>query len=229
MNKTVKVRVQSKGYDKRVHKEVLKRKDYLVHDEGNLCKEGDIVRIESIPKMTERKYFAIAEVKINKGQQFAKYEELAKRKVAEEEQRKLKEFMERRTELENIIDKVDDLKKLDQISRAFSKAQEDERQELLRQINEIKKRYNIKSWPTTEQIVPLEVNEAAKDLSVIENRLANIRVILDMLMSSDFKAQREKILAQAAKGNPAELKPSIQKNILRKWVMNPKNTVPVSL
>ena len=52
MAKTVKVRVQRKVYDTRIHKEVIKRKDYLVHDEGNLCKEGDVVRIESIPKLS---------------------------------------------------------------------------------------------------------------------------------------------------------------------------------
>ena len=77
-DKTVKVRVQGRVYDKRVDKEILTRKDYLVHDEGSICKEGDIVRIESIPKISKRKAFAIAEIKVNKGQQFAAYEEMAK-------------------------------------------------------------------------------------------------------------------------------------------------------
>ena len=81
MTKTVKVRVQGRVYDKRVDKEILTRKDYLVHDEGSICKEGDIVRIESIPKISKRKAFAIAEIKVNKGQQFAAYEEMAKNKL----------------------------------------------------------------------------------------------------------------------------------------------------
>ena len=94
MLKTVKVRVQTKAYDTKVHKEVIKRKDYLVHDEGNLCKEGDIVRIQAIPKISARKYFAIADIKINKGQQFALYESLAKEKVAKEATEKIEQFLE---------------------------------------------------------------------------------------------------------------------------------------
>lgn len=229
MNKTVKVRVQSTGYDKRVHKEVLKRKDYLVHDSGNLCKEGDIVRIESIPKMTERKYFAIAEIKVNKGQQFAQYQELAKKQVAKEEKAKIEEFLNRRNELSNVIKKVEDLKQLDQISKSFQKATEEQRPDLLKQITDIKERYNIKSWPSTEEVLPLAVNEAAKDLSIVDNRLANIRVILDKLMSQDYKSQRLEILAQIGRGSEEELKPNVMKNMLRKWVMNPRNDVPVSL
>lgn len=68
MAKTVKVRVQGKVFDKRIGKEILTRKDFLVHDEGDICKEGDLVRIESIPKRSKRKAFAIAEIKVNKGQ-----------------------------------------------------------------------------------------------------------------------------------------------------------------
>lgn len=56
MTKTVKVRVQGRVYDKRVDKEILTRKDYLVHDEGSICKEGDIVRIESIPKISKKSF-----------------------------------------------------------------------------------------------------------------------------------------------------------------------------
>lgn len=227
MSKTVKVRVQAKGYDKRVHKEVLKRKDYLVHDEGDLCKEGDIVRIESIPKMTERKYFAIAEIKINKGQQFAKYQELAKKKVYAEEQKKRDELNDRRAVFEEDIKKIEDLKQLDSLTKAFSKVPEGERESYLKSIDEIKRRYNITLWPSTEQVVPLSLNNAARDLSTIDNRLANIHVILEKLMSSSFEGQRKEILEKM--GKSTDLKPHTVKNILRKWVLDPRNDVPVSL
>ena len=62
-DKTVKVRVQGRVYDKRVDKEILTRKDYLVHDEGSICKEGDIVRIESIPKISKEKLLLLPKLK----------------------------------------------------------------------------------------------------------------------------------------------------------------------
>lgn len=229
MNKTVKVRVQTKAYDTRVHKEVIKRKDYLVHDEGNLCKEGDIVRIESIPKISSRKYFAIAEIKVNKGQQFALYEKLAKEKVAQEEKQKITEFLQRRTEFEKTVNQIEDLKLLDRLTKTFQSNPEADRQAIIAEINQIKEKYGIASWPSSETVVSLEINEASKDLSVMENRHENIKAILDKLMSSQYTAQRERILAEVAKGNFEDMKPHTQKNLLRKYVLDPKNEVPISL
>lgn len=227
MNKTVKVRVQTKAYDKRVHKEVIQRKDYLVHDEGNLCKEGDIVRIEAIPKISARKYFAIAEIKVNKGQQFALYETFAKEKVAQEEQAKITEFLEKRKVFEGTIEKVEDLKSLDRISKAVQSPEAD-KQALLEQINEIKQKYGITSWPSPEPVLKLEINEASKDLSVVENRIAHIKQILDKFMSSEFDAHRQEVLASLNK-NGGELQPHTIKNILRKYVLDPRNDVPFTL
>lgn len=229
MNKTVKVRVQNKTYDKRVHKEVLRRKDYMVHDEGNVCKEGDIVRIEQIPKITDRKYFAIADVKINKGQQFAKYEMLAKQKVADEEKAKIQEFLDRKDEFARTIQKVEDLKKLDHISKVFQKSPEEERLGLLAEINELKQKYNIKSWPSVEPVVSAEVVEASKDLSIVENRLAHIKEILEKLMSQEYAEHRGQILTSLGKTDASSIPLHTQKNLLRKYVLNPKNDVPVAL
>lgn len=229
MAKTVKVRVQTKAYDKKVHKDIIKRKDYLVHDEGNICKEGDIVRIEAIPKISARKYFAIAEIKINKGQQFARYESAAKEKVFEEETQKLQQFMDRRKEFENTITKVSDLRLLDQISNTLQSDPSADREHLLKEINAIKEKYNIKSWPTTEPILNLEVTEASKDLSILENRIANIKVIVEKLMSDELKTERENILMNLTKSPISEIKPFTQRNILRKYILNPKNECPVTL
>ncbi|CCE81922.1 Piso0_002602 [Millerozyma farinosa CBS 7064] len=228
MQKTVKVRVQTKTYDKQVHKEVLRRKDYLVHDEGNLCKEGDIVRIEAIPKISARKYFAIAEVKVNKGQQFALYEKLAKEKVTQEQDEKIGQFLEKRKELESTITQIQDLRKLDQLHASFENSKDVDRDFLLNEIETIKKKYNIKSWPSSEPVLRLEISEESKDLSLIENRHAHIQTILQKLMSEEYTPQREQILSQLSKANSNDLKRHTIKNILRKYVLDPKNKCPVT-
>lgn len=232
MNKTVKVRVQTKGYDKRVHKEIIGRKDFLVHDEGNICKEGDVVRIESIPKITSRKYFAVAEIKVNKGQQFEVYESIARKKLAQEEQQRIAHFLERRKELESIVTKVSDLQELDKISRVFPSSTEEDRAKLIGQINEIKEKYGIHSWPSTEPVVEMKLSEDQKDLSVLENRVANIRMILEKMMAPEFSEKKTQLLELLTRGKygPVEsIKPAIQKNILRKWVLDPSNEIPVAL
>lgn len=229
MTKTVKVRVQTKGYDTRVHKEVIKRKDYLVHDEGNLVKEGDIVRIEAIPKISARKYFAIAEIKVNKGQQFALYEQLAQEKVAEEGKQKIQHFLLKRVQLQDTITQIEDLRALDRISSQFQTDPSADREALLAEIDRIKTKYDIKSWPSTEPVVDLQVNEAAKDLTVLENRVENIKPIVAKLMSDEYRAERERILVQLTRTPVADLKPFTQKNILRKYVLDARNPVSVQL
>lgn len=229
MNKTVKVRVQTKSYEKTIKKEVLNRKDYLVHDEGNLCKEGDIVRIEAIPKMTSRKYFAIAEIKVNKGSQFELYEKVAKEKVAAENEQKIAEFLERRTQIESIITKLDDLKQIDKISKSLRGALEKTREDLIKQIDEIKAKYDIPNWPTTQPVVDFAINEATRDLLVMENRLTNLSPILAKLMSEEFSEQRKLMLQQVTRGKYEDVEAILkaaQKNLLRKFVMDPQNEVP---
>lgn len=232
MDKTVKVRVQTQRYDTRVHKEIFGRKDYLVHDEGNLCSEGDLVRIESIPKISSRKYFAVAEIKVNKGQQFEAYETLAKQRVAQEVQRSAEAFLARRQELQLVITKVADLQALDKILRAYPSSSEENRANLLSQINSIKKKYGIESWPSTQPVVELELTEVKKDLSVLENRVANIKRILEKIMSDKFSEKRAQLLEELTRGKygPVDtIKPAIQRNILRKYVLDPRNSVPVTL
>ena len=38
------------------------RKNYMVHDEGEICATGDVVRIEACRPMSTKKHFALAEV-----------------------------------------------------------------------------------------------------------------------------------------------------------------------
>lgn len=227
MHKTVKVRVQTKGYDKKINKEVFKRKDFLVHDEGNLCKEGDLVRIEAIPKISARKYFAIAEIKVDKGQQFALYEKVAKEKVAEEEHSLINEFINRREAVQQVITKVEDLKLLDKIANNYQTDPEADRENLVKQINDIKQKYHIKSWPTDEPVLDLSISKDKVNLQEYENRQTYITEILDKLMSSEYSDKRVEILTSMEKST--DLKANIQKNLLRKWVMDPRNECPVTL
>lgn len=227
MAKTVKVRVQTKGYDKKIHKEVLKRKDYLVHDEGNLCKEGDVVRIEAIPRISTRKTFAVAEIKVNKGQQFALYETMAKEKVEAEEQQKLEDFVAQRQQFESVVTQIQDLRKLDQIASSFHATAAEDRQKMVDEIEAIKKKYDIKSWPSTEAPLLLEINVAEHELSEIETRKANFGAIYDKLMTDEYAQERTRILSELTKSPVDTLAKHTQKNILRKYILNPKNDVPV--
>ncbi|KAK9366479.1 hypothetical protein V1509DRAFT_629561 [Lipomyces kononenkoae] len=74
MAKTVKVRVQIPVQNSRYKLVVNKRRDFLVHDEGDICREGDIVRIESTRPLSARKFFAVAEIKTAYGQELQKYQ-----------------------------------------------------------------------------------------------------------------------------------------------------------
>lgn len=216
MNKTVKVRVQGKTYDKRIHKEVIKRKDYLAHDEGNLCKEGDVVRIEAIDRISPRKTFAIAEIQENKGQQFALYLTMASKRLVEEEQRKVAQFTSNQELLAKTITQIEDLRKLNEFSVQGEVAEtETQREELLTEINRIKTKYGIKSWPNTEPVVQLEVNEHASEL---EARKLRFNEIYEKLMTDEFKEKREEILKSLTKTPVEKLQKNTAKNILRKWI-----------
>ncbi|KAK9480044.1 hypothetical protein V1514DRAFT_326269 [Lipomyces japonicus] len=78
MAKTVKVRVQQPVFSQRYNRLITNRKDYLVHDEAEVCREGDIVRIESTRPLSARKFFAIAEIKNDKGQKLEQFEKQSK-------------------------------------------------------------------------------------------------------------------------------------------------------
>ena len=49
-------------FSKLTEKVLNVRKNYLVHDEGELCSTGDVVRIEACRPISARKHFALAEI-----------------------------------------------------------------------------------------------------------------------------------------------------------------------
>lgn len=233
MNKTVKVRVQGKVYDRRIDKEVIRRKDFLVHDEGNISKEGDVVRIEAIPKISKRKAFAIAEIKINKGQQFAQYEDLAKQRIKQEDELEAKKFIENKEKFKSIVTQLEDLKRLDQLSYQITSGDEETEanyQNLINEVNSIKAKYNIKLWPSTDPIIDLELNEPVYT-SEIEKRVYHMNDILDKVMNdSKYSELKVKILSDKFQNRPIdEIQRSVQKNVLRKYFMHEKNELPFAI
>ncbi|KAI5955210.1 hypothetical protein KGF54_001771 [Candida jiufengensis] len=235
MNKTVKVRVQGKIYDRRIDKEIIRRKDFLCHDEGNICKEGDIVRIESIPKISKMKAFAIAEIKINKGQQFEQYEHLAKERIQQEDLKEAENFIKNKDSFSQIITKLEDLKKIDELSYQISNLEPNEstheqEQQIIETINNIKTKYNIKSYPSTEPILDLEL-KAPIYKNEIEKRIYHMDHILNEIMNnSNYSEFKNQILTTKFKNRSLDsIQKSVIKNVLRRYVINEQNELPFAL
>ncbi|KAI3403417.2 hypothetical protein KGF56_003838 [Candida oxycetoniae] len=225
MNKTVKVRVQGRVYDRRVDKEIVRRKDFLCHDEGNICKEGDFVRIEGIPKVSKRKAFAIAEIKVNKGQQFAEYEKLAKEKIIEEDRKEAQKFLDNKKQFQNIITQLQDLKRLDELSHKITsfedvEGQESEYKSLVDEVNLIKAKYEIKSWPSVDPILESELTKPLYHTES-EKRVYYMDHILNELMhNSKYSALKTEVLSKKFQDRPLDdVKKHIQKNVLRQFVL----------
>ncbi|KAL1930168.1 hypothetical protein VTP01DRAFT_1322, partial [Rhizomucor pusillus] len=62
MQKTVKVKVTRPVVHPIVRKTIKSHKNYLAHDENQLCDLGDIVRIEACRPLSRRKHFTVAEI-----------------------------------------------------------------------------------------------------------------------------------------------------------------------
>ncbi|CCE64400.1 hypothetical protein TPHA_0H01950 [Tetrapisispora phaffii CBS 4417] len=183
MQKTVKVRVETKVFNKLVNKELFRRKDYLVHDEGDISREGDLVRIEATRPLSKKKFFAIAEIIKNKGQQFALYQSQAEVNVAKEEYAKAQEFLKRRAEIDSKQDVVliNDIRT---IQDALSEGKNPE------ELTEIKNRYGIESFTpqTIKKLLTLNVSGLEAQVESQKNKISNIQNKLGELMKDDAKA-----------------------------------------
>nr|CAI6676788.1 BPK_HP1_G0043120.mRNA.1.CDS.1 [Saccharomyces cerevisiae] len=192
--KTVKVRVETKVFNKKINKELFHRRDYLVHDEGEISREGDLVRIEATRPLSKRKFFAIAEIIRNKGQQFALYESEA------HEENKLNE-------------KTTLLRDIRTIQDALSSGSTPK--ELL----EIKQRYGIQdfSQETVRQLLQLDISGLEVNLEKQRSLIDRIQTRLSELLSNDLKC--DQFLKDHGVEDPLTLKKNIKKNLLRKHVM----------
>lgn len=210
MDKTVKVRVQRAAYNRIVNKDMIKRKDYLVHDEGNICREGDLVRIEATRPLSARKFFAVAEIKRNKGSEFATYEEEAKVAVHEEEIQKHQEFLDRRT-LSQAPSMIEELYRIEKM--AFSTLEDKFSEQEIAEIDQLKKKYGITTWPPQEKLFDLGVEKLEKDLKQLL-----VKIDPEWLVRSVMEDESKLTVVLSQIGKSDITKKSIQKNLVRKFV-----------
>lgn len=229
MAKTAKVRVQWKTYNKTVHKEILKRRDYLVHDEGDLCREGDVVRIEAIPRRSARKTFAVAEIKVNKGLQFALYETLAKEKLQQEEKDSVEALAARRDEFSRTITQIQDLQRLDEVVNQYQTNPNADREALVTEIRQIQDKYGIQAWPLPEPILQLALDKPLHEISEADRRQAHFPEIYRQISQPQHAQWRHEVLSRMAKREPAALASHTAKNMLRKHILDVKNACPVPI
>lgn len=224
MNKTVKVQVERKTFNRIINKEIMKRKNFLVHDEGNIAREGDIVRIEACRPLSAKKSFAIAEIRKNKGSQFAKYDQVAKQQVLLEENEKTKEFLDRRakTELE-IKNNSSLISDLSFIAKGVVTAQGELSAEETEKIAQIKEKYGIKSWPPQKEVLELEIQTLKEKVRSLQDTIDFVDPVLSKLMEEEYAARVDDLLKEVSKKEPSELKKGVKKNILRKYLLkNPE-------
>lgn len=218
MNKTVKVRVQRMKFNKLVNKDVVRFTDFLVHDEANKCKEGDVVRIQYVRPLSSRKSFAVSEILMNKGLSWIKYREDAPGKVAAEEMQKVEEYKrERAARLgeggqETVAQQMDNLRRLNQLSVHPKPNADDEKF-----VRETMAKYGISKWPNDERILTLDVDAIRAELEALNVEIKNSNFSSyagDLLENEPAKANS--ILRSLGKAEPEKLAKNIKKNILMK-------------
>lgn len=218
MNKTVKVRVQQTMYNSKIMKSLITQRNYLVHDEGNICKEGDLVRIESTRPLSPKKFFAVAEIKKNVGQQFEKYEKEAKENVDQQEAVLTREFLIKRNDrISGKSTTVQDLLRIEQLAlNTNTKISAKEVEE----ITQLKAKYGITSWPPQKRVVKLDLEVLREKVNALRKDINTLDLLSQVMQKQD---QVEIILKQMGHEND-NLKESVKKNIVRKYLRNAENS-----
>ncbi len=217
MDKTIKVRVLQKVFDKRFQKEFLKKNSFLVHDESNICREGDLIRIEATRPLSARKFFAVAEIKKNKGQQFAKYQTEAKARVRADEAVETSAFLKRRDandllvqrSLHSDLDAVQDLRKKVALTS-----------EEIDKIEKLKEKYGIATWDEgmkNKELFQSDITYLASKLQAIEDDLGLNKLLHSIMAHPEKQVYKDicstmKITEKTAK--------NIRKNLIRKYLKN---------
>lgn len=211
MQKTVKVRVETKVFNKRINKELFHRKDYLVHDEQGVSREGDLVRIEATRPLSRRKFFSVAEILKNKGQQFALFESQAKTQVMQEEAQKTRDFLDKRRAHE--ADESVLLADVRTIQQALAQGQDAE------ELSEIKARYGIEHFTpdTLKQLLQLDVLALEQSVVAQKSKIDTVQARVSELLQNEQDG--DLLLRQYGVEDPQMLKSNIKKNLLRKYVM----------
>lgn len=81
MDKTITVLVERKVLHQKYKKYVKQSAKYAAHDEGNVCKEGDVVSIEECRPISQRKSWVVLDAKATDGtmREIKKFEPAAPR------------------------------------------------------------------------------------------------------------------------------------------------------
>jgi small subunit ribosomal protein S17 len=199
----------------------MKRKNYLVHDEGNIAREGDIVRIEACRPLSASKHFAIAEIRKNKGSQFAKYDEIAKQQVLIEENEKTKEFLSKRERTETEIKENSSLiSDLSLIHKGATTPEGSLSEEDTEKILKLKEKYGIKSWPPQSEALQLEIQSLKSKVDSLREVIDFVEPTLEILLQDQHKEKVDEVLKEFTKKEPETLKKNIRKNLLRKYLLN---------
>lgn len=212
MQKTVKVRVERRVFDRRINKELYHRKDFLVHDESDVSREGDLVRIEATRPLSKRKAFAIAEIIKNKGQQFALFQAQAKVNVANEENAKTEEFLNRRAVKASSESTL--LSDVRVLQKSYAEGKQDSEE-----VREIKERYGIQEFSpeSLRQLLNLDVATMESSLKAQQHAIDGVSAKLNEFLGNETLAD-EYLLSKGVE-NPSDLKKNIKKNILRKHLV----------
>lgn len=212
MQKTVKVRVETKVFDKRINKELFRRKDFLVHDESDVSREGDLVRIEATRPLSKRKFFAVAEILRNKGQQFALFEKQAKINVANQENDKTRQFLERREQKQTSESSL--LHDVRALQNAYATGKQNSEE-----VKEIKERYGIEDFnpESLKQLLQLDINKMESTFENQQMLIDDVATRLKEYLQNDDLANE--FLVSKGLENPATLKKNIKKNLLKKHIL----------
>jgi small subunit ribosomal protein S17 len=211
MSKTIKVRVQRVKFNRLVQKDIVHYKDFLVHDEAEKCKEGDVVRIEYVKKFSPRKAFAVTAIMRNKGTEWMRYQQEAPAKVAREEVEKLQNYKAEQAQRQGAVEEVETLRKIQkdmQTDPEFEKKYLENSES----IEKLKEKYNLSSWPPTHEMANL-------NLSALKNELDELQIEIEK--KEFLKKAKEIVEKNPEKANQIlkelgreDAKPGAKKNII---------------
>uniref|UniRef100_A0A060SYV5 ARAD1C03872p n=1 Tax=Blastobotrys adeninivorans TaxID=409370 RepID=A0A060SYV5_BLAAD len=147
MSKTVKVRVLRTKFNRQVQKEIVHYRDFMVHDEDNRCREGDVVRIQHLSKLSKNKSFVVTEIMKAKGTEWKQYEMETPNEVRQEERALLEEYKTERENRLKAAERMDKVRQLEKDIFVNPKLLEvkDEQEK-----NALMQKYDLDSWPPLE-------------------------------------------------------------------------------
>lgn len=180
-----------------------------------------MVRIEQCRPISKRKAFAIAEIRKNKGQQFAAYNEITKAQVIQEENEKTAEFMRRmRKTTKDIRSNKNLITDLELIAKGARTPEGDLKTSDKSKIAALKEKYGIKSWPPQKDAIKLQIQELQEELDSLTTSINKVdefpfNEALEELLNDEEKAN-EALISMGR--DPSVLRQHTRKNILKKYL-----------